>query len=216
LKDQNVKKNQISNYSFPERIINSNNKTTTMKKLKVLIVVAGLLIAGSASSQAVKIGYINLDNVVALMPETKKVIDTLLPKFQADSLNPQLTYYVGEYQRKDSLLKADETAKKLPKQVTDQMKAEMEEYANIVQNWQQYVQQVMEAKRDQMLAPVYQQVYEAVKTVAKEKAYTHVLTKDAFLVAPDSDDLLTSVATKLKLKLPPAAQPGTGAKPAGN
>lgn len=187
-----------------------------MKKLKVLIVVAGLLIAGSASSQAVKIGYINLDNVVALMPETKKVIDTLLPKFQADSLNPQLTYYVSEFQRKDSLMRADSGINKLPKQVKDQMQQEMEEYASIVQNWQQYVQQVMEGKRDQMLAPVYQKVYEAVKTVAKEKAYTHVLTKDAFLVAPDTDDMLFAVATKLKLKLPPAAQPGAGAKPAGN
>ena len=186
-----------------------------MKKLKVLIVVAGLLIAGSASSQ-VKIGYINLDNVVALMPETKKVIDTLLPRFQVDSLNPQLTYYVSEYQRKDSLLRDDSVKKKLPQQVKDEMMKDMEEYAGIVQNWQQYAQQVMEGKRDQMLAPVYQKVYEAVKTVAKEKAYTHVLTKDAFLVAPDTDDLLASVATKLKLKLPPAAQPGAGTKPAGN
>jgi outer membrane protein len=192
-----------------------------MKKLKVLIVVAGLLIAGSASSQGVKIGYINLDNVVALMPETKKIIDTLLPKYQVDSLNPQLTYYVGEYQRKDSLLRADSGKNKLPKQVKDQMQADMEEYANIVQNWQQYAQQVMESKRDQMLAPVYQKVYEAVKNVAKEKAYTHVLTKDAFLVAPDTDDMLVLVATKLKLKLPPQAQPGgtnppAGTKPAGN
>ncbi|HEX7845922.1 MAG TPA: OmpH family outer membrane protein [Chitinophagaceae bacterium] len=190
-----------------------------MKKLKLFIVVAGLLVAGSVSAQ-MKIGYINLDNVVALMPETKKIIDTLLPKFQVDSLNPQLTYYVSEYQRKDSILRADSITKKLPEQVKSQMRGEMDEYANIVQNWQQYVQQVLEGKRDQMLGPVYQKVYDAVKTVAKEKGYTHVLTKDAFLVAPDTDDMLIMVATKLKLKLPPQLQQGAnapaGTKPAGN
>ncbi len=186
-----------------------------MKKLKLLIVAGVLFVAGSASAQ-MKIGYINLDNVVALMPETKKIIDTLLPKFQTDSLNPQLTYYVTEFQRKDSILRVDSV--RLPKQVKDQMRAEMEDYANIVQNWQAYVQQVLEGKRDQMLGPVYQKVYDAVKTVAKEKGYTHVLTKEAFLVAPDTDDLLLVVAAKLKLKLPPQAQPGgaPGAKPAGN
>lgn len=190
-----------------------------MKKLKLFIVVAGLLVAGSSSAQ-MKIGYINLDNVVALMPETKKIIDTLLPKFQSDSLNPQLSYYVSEWQRKDSILIADSLAgKKLPKSVRDQMRAEMGEYENIVQNWQAYAQQVMEAKRDQMLGPVYQKVYEAVKTVSKEKGYTHVLTKEAFLVAPDTDDLLIVVAQKLKIKLPPQLQPGAtpaGNRPAGN
>lgn len=185
-----------------------------MKKLKVLVVVAGLLYAGSASAQ-MKIGYINLDNMVALMPQTKKVIDTLLPKFQADSLNPQLSYYVSEYNRKDSMVNTADSVK-YPAQVRNQMRAEMEEYANIVQNWQSYTQQVLEAKRDQLLAPVYQQVYEAVKTVAKEKGYTHVLTKEAFLVAPDADDMLIAVAQKLKVTLPPQLQPGGAKPPAGN
>ena len=189
-----------------------------MKKLKLLIVVVGLLVAGSVSAQ-MKIGYINLDNVVALMPETKKIIDTLLPKFQADSLNPQLNFYVSEYQRKDSMLNKGDTSR-LPSSVKNQLRADMDEYANIVQNWQGYAQQVLEAKRDQLLGPVYQKVYEAVKTVAKEKGYTHVLTKEAFLVAPDSDDLLIVVAQKLKLKLPPQLQGGAANtpanKPAGN
>jgi outer membrane protein len=189
-----------------------------MKNLKLLVVVAGLLVAGSVSAQ-MKVGYINLDQVVSLMPETKKIIDTLLPKFQADSLNPQLSYYVSEFQRKDSLLTKGDTTK-LTMAVKNTMRAEMEEIANIVQNWQGYAQQVMEAKRDQMLGPVYQRVYDAVKTVAKEKGYTHVLTKEAFLIAPDTDDMLLVVAQKLKLKLPPMAQPGAstpgGAKPAGN
>ncbi|MEI9807210.1 MAG: hypothetical protein WDO16_04605 [Bacteroidota bacterium] len=48
--------------------------------------------------------------------------------------------------------------------------------------------------------------------MAKEKGYTHVLNKEAFLVAPEGDDMIVAVATKLKLKLPPQLQPGN--KPA--
>jgi len=33
------------------------------------------------------------------------------------------------------------------------------------------------------LAPIYSEVYAAIKVVAKEKGYTHVLNKEAFLVA---------------------------------
>ncbi len=186
-----------------------------MKKLKVLIVVAVMLMAGSASAQ-MKIGYINLDNMVVLMPETKKIIDTLLPKFQVDSLNPQLNYYISEYTRKDSLLKADSGLNKLPKQVKDQMANEMQEYLNVVQNWQSYVEQVLEAKRDQLLAPVYNKVYDAVKAVAKEKGYTHVLAKESLLVAPDADDLITPVAAKLKVTLPKPQTGGASPPTGGN
>jgi hypothetical protein len=38
-----------------------------MKKLKVLAVVVGLLVAGSTMAQT-KFGYIRVDDVVALMP----------------------------------------------------------------------------------------------------------------------------------------------------
>ena len=55
----------------------------------------------------------------------------------------------------------------------------------------------------------------AFDNVAKTKGYTHVLSKDAFLVAPEGDDMLLAVASYLKVKLPPQLQPKptTGNKP---
>ena len=46
---------------------------------------------------------------------------------------------------------------------------------------------------------------QVVKDIRIGLGYTHVLSKEAFLVAPDGDDMLALVAAKLKLKIPPTA-----------
>ena len=73
-----------------------------MKKIISLVVIAfGLLATINANAQS-KIGYIRIDDVVGLMPEAAK-IDTLLQKYQSDSLNQTLNNIVQEYQYKDSM-----------------------------------------------------------------------------------------------------------------
>ena len=49
--------------------------------------------AGSAGAQT-KIGYISIDNMVGVMPETAK-IDSLLEQYQSDSINPQYAQIVS-------------------------------------------------------------------------------------------------------------------------
>ena len=51
-------------------------------------------------------------------------------------------------------------------------------------------------------------INEAINAVAKEKGYTHVLSREALLVAPDADNLLQAVAKKLNVTVPPQLLPG--------
>lgn len=176
-----------------------------MKKLKVFVVVLGLLVAGSVSAQ-VKIGYISVDNMVGLMPETAKV-DTLLQQYQTDSLQPRYNYTLSEYLRKDSIVNGKDSLK-TPAAVRAQIREEMQNSAYELQNWQSIAQQATENKQNELLAPIYKKVLDAIKAVAKEKGYTHIFNKEAFLVAPDADDILPLVAQKLKVKLPPQIQEG--------
>lgn len=171
-----------------------------MKKISSLLVMALGLFAATNSQAQTKIGYINVDQMVSLMPETAK-IDTVLQKYQSDSLNQTLNNIVQEYQYKDSMLNKVDTSK-TPKQVLTQLRTDVNVLAYQIQNWQSLAGQAYQSKQEQLLAPVYQKVATALRTVAKEKGYTYVLSKDAFLVAPDGDDLLPSVATKLGVKLP--------------
>lgn len=173
-----------------------------MNKIKLFAIVAVLVTSmGSASAQ--KTGYISLDQVVALMPEIGK-IDTLLQKYQADSLNPQFAYMVSEYNRKDSMISTKDSVK-YQATVRNQVRQELEGLAYQIQNWQGIVQNAMQNKQSQLLEPIYRKAMNALNDAAKENGYSYVYNKEALLVAPPADDLLPLVAKKLNIKLPATA-----------
>src|SRR5262249_43475530 len=149
--------------------------------------------------------------MVSLMPEAAK-IDTLLSKFQNDSLNSTLNNIVQEYQYKDSMLTKTDTTK-TPKQVLSQLRNDVNVLAYQIQNWQTLAGQAYQSKQQQLYGPIYDKVITAVKAVAKEKGYNYVLSKDIFLVAPDGDDMLPAVATKLGVKVPAQLLQKPGARP---
>jgi len=175
-----------------------------MKKLKVLVVAVCLMITGSTMAQT-KMGYIKIDDVVALMPATAK-LDSIMERYNADSIQPEYNNLLTMYQYKDSLMR---DTIRTSKQVRDQIAKELESYVYQLRNWEQIKQQALEGKQNSLLAPIYSQVYTALKAVAKEKGYTHVFDKAAFLVAPEGDDLFVPLATKLKLQIPKGAGPAT-------
>lgn len=175
-----------------------------MKKFFSLIVVAaGLFLASNAQAQ-MKAGYISVDNMVGLMPETAK-IDSLLERYQTDSINPRYAQIVALYQYKDSVYR---DSARTPAVVRAEIEKDLPSLIYQIQNWQQIVNQALEARQNELLAPIYRKVYDAIKLVAKEKGYTHVFSKEAFLVAPDGDDMITAVAAKLKVTLPKATPGG--------
>ena len=170
-----------------------------MKKfLSVIVLVSGLLLAENASAQ-MKIGYIRIDDVVGLMPETGK-LDSLLERYQADSINPQYAQIISLYQYKDSVYK--DSVRPAPPAVKKQIEQELPQLLYQIQNWQQIVNQALQNKQDELMAPIYRKVYDAVKLVAKEKGYSHVMNKESMLVAPEGDDMLLLVAAKLKINVP--------------
>lgn len=180
-----------------------------MKKITAFIVVlaAGLMLSGTAKAQN-KTGYISVDQVVYLLPETGKV-DSLMAQYEKDSLNPQLTYIIGEYQRKDSMYR---DSVKTPAAVRRQLEQELQQYLYQINNWDQIKQQVLQGKQEQLLRPIYDKAYKAIQEVAKEKGYGYIYSKESLLVAPPADDILPLVAEKLKVKVPGA----TGNPPAAN
>ena len=179
-----------------------------MNKIRLFIVAAILFVsAGSASAQ--KTGYISVDQVVSLMPETAR-LDSLLRKYQADTLNPQFAYIVSEYNRKDSLANGKDSLK-TPVTVRQTMRQELEQMAYQIQNWQNIAQQAMQGKQQELLEPIYRKVDNAIQAVAKESGYAYVLNREALLVMPPADDLLPLVAKRLNVKVPATAAAGAPA-----
>jgi len=176
-----------------------------MKKLHALIVVAGLLISGVASAQT-KIAYIRIDDIVGVMPELSRdkiVMDTVGQQYIKDSVMPRLNYVQGEYQRK--LQEYSDSTK--PKSVRDQILKDLQSYKDELDGADALIQQVQQYHQQELLKPYYAKAKKAIEQVAKEKGYTHVLSSDIFLVAPEADDISLPVLAKLGIKLP-APTPG--------
>lgn len=180
-----------------------------MKKVLLGIIIL-TSVAFTAEAQS-KNGYISVDNMVLLMPETAK-IDSLLGVYEKDSLNPRFQYVVSEYQRKDSMYR---DSAKTPAAVRKTLEPELQQLIYEIQNWDAIKQQVVQNKQNSLLEPIYKKVYDAVQAVAKEKGYAYVFSQEALLVAPPGDNMLPLVAEKLKVKLPAAATQGGARPPAG-
>lgn len=183
-----------------------------MKKLQVLVVVAGLLIAGSAAAQT-KIGYIRIDDIVGLMPELSRQkidLDTVGQQYVRDSVMPEITYKQTQYNEK--LAQLSDTVKYSAAVRTVILK-DIQGLQEELQGAEQFIQQVLQAKQQQFLQPYYVKAKNAIDAVAKKKGYTHVLNTDVFLVAPATDDLSESVLAELKIPLPKQNTPAAGTKP---
>lgn len=180
-----------------------------MKKLLMLVFAGMTLMAGEASAQT-KIAYIRIDDIVGMMPELapeKVNMDTVGQKFVNDSIMPQIQYKQSEYQRK--LQEYADTVKN-SLVIRQQIGKELEDLQNELSGAQSLVNQVLQYKQQEFLAPYYTKARKAIEAVAKEKGYTHVMSTDNFIIAPPADDISVLVLTKLNIKLPQPQQPAPG------
>lgn len=169
-----------------------------MNKIKILLIAAAISISTAALAQ--KTGYISVDQVIGIMPEVVK-IDSLVQRYQADTINTEFASLIEQYNYKDSLLTKTDTTK-MPASLRKQYRSDLEGIAYQVQNWQAISQQAVQQKQNQLLAPVYRKVMQAIQAVAKEKGYTYVYDKQVLILGPNGDDLLPAVAAKLKITVP--------------
>jgi outer membrane protein len=193
-----------------------------MKHLKVAaLALVFLMVAGSRVNAQTKIGYIDAETLLYLMPEVAKV-DSQLRQYQLDTLGREYQRLLTDYQWKDSMVKNEKPEKPLPPSIKEQYQKDLQELTQTLTNWQQIAGELNQQKQQILIAPAMRKLSDAINTVAKEKGYTHVLSREVFIVAPDADNLIVAVAAKLKVTLPPELIPGgkpaaapAGAKPAG-
>src|ERR1700694_5173134 len=171
-----------------------------MNKIK-LFFVAAVLLCASGAAMAQKTGYVSVDQIIQIMPDAAK-IDTLMQRYQRDTINTEFQSLIEQYNYKDSLLNKTDTTK-MPASLRKQYRTDLEGIAYQVQNWQSIAQQAFQAKQNRLLEPLYRKVMTTIQAVAKEKGYTYVYDKSVLIVAPPGDDLLPVVAQRLNIKLPP-------------
>ena len=194
-----------------------SNKPNTKKLIIALIVVAST----STLSIAQNVGYADINAILSVMPEQKKINEDLqiygtgLQK-RVDDLKAQLDELVKNF---NQVLAAGDTAKAL------QLQQKGLEEDKKLREAAQAAEQQLAQKRNEMLQPVLDRIRTAMAAVAKKKGFDYVLNSvdgsgtSIVLWGPDGHDITRAVVDELGIKLEGAeaapAQPAPVQEPVG-
>ena len=169
-----------------------------MKKF-VIFLACGLLTGNILFSQtALKLGYLPSAELLQSMPERAKA-DSDIAKY-AKSFQDQIDIMMKEYQSKGQQYQANE------KTMTDAMKEvkmkEIQDLQNRIESTQQSAQEKIQAKKQEIYAPILDKADKAIKAVAKEHNYDYIFDRDGgtLLYGRESDNILPLVKAKLGIK----------------
>jgi outer membrane protein len=169
--------------------------------MKKVILLAAVILMGAAAN-AQKFGHINSNELLSVMPETKKAQDRL-QKMQ-DSLNTSYAELIKEYREKDSIIRLD-SAKWTPAK-KDVKFSEFQQLGETLQGYANAAQQFLQQKEQELFAPIQKIARDAITAVAKANGYAYIFTTEALLVAPPADDILPLVKKYLKIPDGPAGK----------
>ena len=173
-----------------------------MKKMKKFLTAAFITVAALAGTTQVnaqnKIGYISTEELVSIMPETAKA-DSNLQQFR--------TALIQNAQEKQSSLEAaiekfNKDTLTMSASVKDVKRVELQKMLNDLQAEDQRIQQQLQQRQQELIAPINRKAFDAIQSVAKDNGYSYVFEKGALLVAPPGEDILQLVAKKLNVKVP--------------
>ncbi|HEY8919566.1 MAG TPA: OmpH family outer membrane protein [Chitinophaga sp.] len=169
-----------------------------MKKYVIIAFVAVSGLFGVNAMAQTKVAHINTQALLDAMPETKTAQTTL--QTYAQSLEADGKGLVDEYTKKMKDFDAQAAS------MTDNMKEikgkEIQDIQKRIEEYRSAADQKIDAKRQEVLKPIYDKARKAIEDVAKEKGYGYVLDSSVgvLLVSPAGDDLLAPVKTKLGVK----------------
>ncbi|MFY0254041.1 OmpH family outer membrane protein [Chitinophaga sp. 30R24] len=166
-----------------------------MKYICTLSLLLSLHLMTAAQSRT---GYINLQQLIAVMPESKLAYDSL--NMLQEKLNQEGKQLLDEYTRKVKLF--DSTGNKLSPAMQEVKIAEIKTAQQHIQQYKELAEQTIAEREQQLLVPILDKAKKNLKTVANEKGYTLVIdnSRDAVLVSAATDDLMTAVKEKMGIR----------------
>jgi len=186
-----------------------------MKKLLFAVGLMGLATFTNAQEKPLKIGYTNVDYLIASMPESKQIESEL--KTYKDQLDKQLELKVKEFREKyDSYEKG---ASMMTDVIRADKEKELQDMNGQIEAFQKNAEQSMQEKQQKMMKPVLEKIQKAIDDVAVENAFTYILSSDGamgqvpiILYGQDSLNVSDIVLKKMGVTPPAETKPvATGA-----
>ncbi|MBN2487253.1 MAG: OmpH family outer membrane protein [Bacteroidales bacterium] len=172
----------------------------TLRKLLGVVVLASVSLALSAQ---LKIGHINSQELLSMMPETDSAQKKIEKIYKEHEL--MLEELSVEFNKKydDFLKKLDDQANPMTPFMRSQKEGELQEIQQRIQTFQQNAEQDLQQQRAVLFQPIQEKAVKAINDVAAENNYTYIIDSAVGVLiytAPGADDILPLVKNKLGLK----------------
>jgi outer membrane protein len=189
-----------------------------MNKVKILVVLVSMVamsvVSNAQTAANLKIGYTNVEYILALMPEAKRIESDL--KAYSTQLESQLQTKYKEFETKG------EAYQKGAATMTEVIRADKEKelmtLRTSIEEFQKNAEVSLQKKQQSLLEPAYKKMQGAIDQVAKENGYTYVFNSDAgygtnaiLLHAPEDGNISDLVLKKMGVT-PPAKGSADAAK----
>lgn len=178
-----------------------------MKKLLIISGFLGLFLSASAQDKPLKIGYTNVDYLVASMPESKQIEAEL--KTYKEQLDKQLEIKVKEFREKYESY--EKGASMMTEVIRADKEKELQDLNGQIEAFQRNAEQSLQEKQAKLMKPVLEKIQKAIDDVANETGYTYVFSSDGAMgqvpiILHGPDDLNISDLVLKKMGVTPPAQ----------
>lgn len=169
-----------------------------MKKIVFFFAFAliGCVTISQAQTKAPKLGYVNSQELLTLMPGAAKA-DTALAHYMKQ-LNDAYNAMLQEGQQKAEEYQAQKN--NWTEAVRETKEKGISDLQNRMQQFQANAQDSVQARRNQLFQPLLDQAQKAIKAVGKEGNYDYIFDGSALLYANDAENLMPKIKTKLGIK----------------
>ena len=165
-----------------------------IKKITFLTLLSLLTLSSIAQN---KFGYIDSQELMVLMPETKEY-ETKITEF-AKSLDEQLA--AMESEREALFIEFQNNVDTYTDLVKQDKETEFNALNQRVESFKQNAQIAVQNKQQELLEPILSKARRAIEEVANEGNYTYIFDKStgSLLYAKESENILPQVKKKLGL-----------------
>lgn len=170
-----------------------------MKRIFAIIICASFIglspvVFGQAN---LKIGYIDSNELLELMPE-KDSVEGKLMEYQA-SLEKQIADMFTEYQTKVQQYR--DNAATMSDIIKQTKEKEISDLETRIQQFQQTAEMDFQNKQAELYNPLFEKARKAIKEVAKENGYTYIfdISMGTLLYYESGTNVLPLVKAKMKL-----------------
>lgn len=182
-----------------------------MKSKLIVAVLAIIALIGTESqaqqaAAAPKIGWTNVDYVMTLLPDYKKIENEL--QIQQQQIEKAMQEKSKEFEDKYKAYQAN--ASKWSEIIRADKEKELTRLQTDFQDFQRTSQESLQKKQQQLLQPVMVKIQGAIDAVGKENGYTYIFNMDAganttpIILFAGSEDLNVSNLILKKLGVDPA------------